>query len=126
MKSLLFITLPLLMLMEHRQVYLFFKATGNALQAKQLAELYKDPAGLKDRDIRIQVINVDTADAKVKQWHVDARQPFTFLLVGKDGTEKLRSHILVTNEQLFAIIDAMPMRQREMKKKQEACTMQLH
>jgi hypothetical protein len=35
--------------------------------------------------------------------------------VGKDGGEKLRSDTVVSPEQLFSIIDAMPMRKDEMK-----------
>ena len=37
------------------------------------------------------------------------------ILVGKDGTEKLRAHHVVSAQALFALIDAMPMRQREMR-----------
>ncbi len=40
---------------------------------------------------------------------------FTVLLIGKDGGEKLRSHKPVSFEQLRDTIDAMPMRQREVK-----------
>ncbi|QED28004.1 DUF4174 domain-containing protein [Microvenator marinus] len=48
-----------------------------------------------------------------KTW--DVSEPFTLILVGKDGTEKLRSHKAVAVEMLFETIDAMPMRIREMK-----------
>jgi glutathione peroxidase len=42
----------------------------------------------------------------------------TFVLVGKDGTEKLRKSEADLDE-LFEVIDAMPMRKREMKKKEQ-------
>jgi hypothetical protein len=41
---------------------------------------------------------------------------YVAVLVGKDGFEKLRSDQAISNETLFATIDAMPMRQREMRR----------
>lgn len=40
---------------------------------------------------------------------------FMVILIGKDGGEKLRHHRVELNE-IFKIIDAMPMRQQEMKR----------
>lgn len=40
---------------------------------------------------------------------------FTVVLLGKDGGEKFRSHEPVTIEKLDALIDAMPMRQQEVR-----------
>jgi len=42
---------------------------------------------------------------------------FTIVLIGKDGGEKIRQESSVDLKEIFAIIDAMPMRQQEMKKK---------
>ena len=42
---------------------------------------------------------------------------FTIILIGKDGGEKIRQESPVDLKEIFAIIDAMPMRQQEMKKK---------
>ena len=42
---------------------------------------------------------------------------FTTILVGKDGGEKFRQTGIIRLEEIFQIIDAMPMRQQEMKKK---------
>ena len=44
-----------------------------------------------------------------------APDEFAVVLVGKDGGEKLRKNDLLTMRELFATIDAMPMRQREMR-----------
>lgn len=44
-------------------------------------------------------------------------QQFGIVLIGKDGGEKLRSIEPVSNEVIFALIDAMPMRKSEMSKK---------
>ena len=58
------------------------------------------------------------ADATVLRSHyrVGAGQ-FTVILVGKDGGEKYRAERVVDPDELFALIDTMPMRRREMRKK---------
>jgi len=43
--------------------------------------------------------------------------PFTIVLIGKDGTEKFRRTHDVKLSEIFAVIDTMPMRQREMREK---------
>jgi hypothetical protein len=43
--------------------------------------------------------------------------PFAAVLVGRDGGEKHRSTEPVVPEGLFEVIDAMPMRRREMREK---------
>lgn len=42
---------------------------------------------------------------------------FTVILIGKDGGEKLRSHTPISLDTLRSTIDAMPMRQEEMRSK---------
>jgi hypothetical protein len=44
---------------------------------------------------------------------------FRVVLVGKDGTEKRRDAEPVTARSIFDTIDAMPMRQREMRESSE-------
>ena len=41
------------------------------------------------------------------------------LLIGLDGGIKLRQNSILTKEKLFAIIDGMPMRRRELKKNED-------
>lgn len=45
--------------------------------------------------------------------------PFTVVLIGKDGGEKLKSADPVTTDFLFALIDAMPMRRLEMQSRRQ-------
>ncbi len=42
---------------------------------------------------------------------------FCTILIGKDGTLKLRSTVLVSVSDIFGLIDTMPMRQEEMSRK---------
>ena len=49
-----------------------------------------------------------------RRFHV-GQDNFTVILIGKDGGEKLRSQTPVTMERLMKVIDAMPMRQKEVR-----------
>jgi len=44
---------------------------------------------------------------------------FTVLLIGKDGGVKLRKEGQVKLQEIFSLIDSMPMRQREMREKSQ-------
>ena len=102
---------------QPRQVLLFYNAEGKALMENQMATLQSDNAGLAEREIIIKTYNASPKSAKEwKAWKVDPAKPFTFVLVGKDGGEKYRSEKLVPNQELFGLIDAMPMRRNEVKR----------
>lgn len=58
----------------------------------------------------------DDAEAARRRFHVAPGQ-FVVVLLGKDGGEKLRSTKPLTMDKLNATIDAMPMRQDEMRGK---------
>ncbi len=116
MKTLLLCLIPIVMYAGHREVYLFYNGQGSALKDKQVSVLNKDRKGLEERDIILHIVEVGHAAPQVQQWRINTAAAFTFLLIGKDGGEKFRTDTLVTSEKLFAIIDAMPMRKREMKK----------
>jgi hypothetical protein len=51
-----------------------------------------------------------------RRFHV-APADFTVILIGKDGDEKLRSHQPISLNKLRSTIDAMPMRQEEVRQK---------
>ncbi|MEO6316781.1 MAG: DUF4174 domain-containing protein [Chitinophagaceae bacterium] len=95
-----------------RQVLIFGDPQNKLLQQQQ-AWLNKDTKGLAERDVTITVAGKN--DALYKQYKVDSSIAFLFILVGKDTGEKHCSEKPVTTRQLFAIIDAMPMRKAEMK-----------
>ncbi|MEM6780242.1 MAG: DUF4174 domain-containing protein [Pseudomonadota bacterium] len=70
--------------------------------------------GFAERDLIVRGITPapDTM-ARYMQFDVEPHQ-FIVILIGKDGGEKGRWDKPVAAEELFALIDAMPMRQREM------------
>ncbi|MEO0341702.1 MAG: DUF4174 domain-containing protein, partial [Bacteroidota bacterium] len=45
------------------------------------------------------------------------KDSFLFILIGKDGGVKLRSTSVVPLDDLFALIDGMPMRRAEIRRK---------
>ena len=98
----------------HRKLLIFGNAEAATLATQQLQLLQKDSAGVKERDI--EIIPVKQNSGLHKQYTV-SEKVFTVILVGKDGGEKHRTHKLLSPEALFAIIDAMPMRKAEMKRK---------
>jgi len=96
-----------------RTLLIFGKEAAPGTVEQQLLLFQKDTAGMKERDLKIQVI--DTGNSLIKKYKVLENQ-FTVLLLGKDGGEKLRTLQLLSTANLFSIIDAMPMRRQEMRK----------
>lgn len=99
---------------NNRQVLIFGKSHHPALVEQQLKLLNKDSKSLKERDL--QIIVVEKESRFWKKYKI-ATPDFAVLLIGKDGYEKHRTHQLLQTAELFGMIDAMPMRQREMRKK---------
>ena len=95
------------------------------VQAQQ--RLFGDQdAELRDRDLLLAFLfpeggSVEDAPvpsdevASLRERYGVAKNDFIVLLIGKDGTAKKRLEEPITPADLFALIDAMPMRQQEMK-----------
>ena len=85
--------------------------------------LRAEPAALATRDVLVIHVVADVVDARAGK-PIAARSlreaaglgsaGFEVALVGKDGTIKLRQSTPITVAELASVIDAMPMRQREM------------
>ncbi len=100
-------------------------ADTDALQS-QLAELTSDKKALKERDILIfrvtpdAVYAADGSPSKLngKKIYDDCGLDSEFtgtLLIGKDGGVKLKRPFVVSTQEIFDLIDGMPMRKREMR-----------
>lgn len=72
--------------------------------------LFEEEAGFAGRQVASPVFAADVRG----QFDV-APGEFTALLIGKDGTVKRRFAQPVSTFELFTLIDAMPMRRREMR-----------
>lgn len=101
-----------------RQVLLFYTNSGLEKQKSQMAILNARRKDIRERDIQVSQYSSTRNDlSEWKKWDVDSINAFTFILVGRDGGEKLRSSEVVSAEKLFGLIDAMPMRKDEMRRK---------
>lgn len=104
-------------------VVLVFAPDGNAhLYTRQRGILSQPEVteGLKARDVRvIYLVDRDSVwiDGQNKprlftppfyDYFDVPRDSFTFVLIGRDGEEKMRSAVTVGEDTLFALIDAMP------------------
>lgn len=97
---------------------LVFAAADNPALATQRQLLSASSQDLRERDIVISefIGSAPSAVANRKRYRI-ANTAFAVLLIGKDGGVKLRSTKPLQPERLFAIIDAMPMRQHEMRRR---------
>jgi hypothetical protein len=109
---------------EKRVLLVFAPNTGDARLEQQNAVLAAVEAGLIERDMTViralasDFVSVDgvggaqPAESFYRRFGVDAGE-FRVILVGKDGTVKLDSKAVVSDDELFQLIDAMPMRRYE-------------
>lgn len=99
-----------------RRVLLFYTSGGLEKLNAQQAIFDAHQKDIQERDIKVQSFSYSEKSAEWKKWKIDGTGLFTFLLIGRDGGEKLRSSDVVTAEKLFSLIDAMPMRQNEVER----------
>ena len=102
--------------------------SDNAQVEAQVESLLARARGLAEREMVVLRVEGDEASAAFgpalameaqalrDAYGVERRAPVTFILVGKDGTEKLRREEAVPVEEVFNLIDAMPMRRSETKR----------
>jgi hypothetical protein len=99
---------------SNRHLLIFGNEENRALVQQQLHLLDTSPNDVNERKLKITV--VEKENSLYKKYNVKTAQ-FTVILIGKDGTEKHRTNTLLQMQELFTIIDAMPMRRAEMGKK---------
>ena len=85
------------------------------LLAKQQLIFEKDSAGCRERDLKITVCSEASCRKKYDS-HLKEGDLFNILLIGKDGGVKSVWSRVVETKEIFALVDAMPMRRSEMKR----------
>jgi len=118
---------------EHRLLFVFAPSAEADPLATQQEAFNGHAAGFRDRDLLLLTITGEArghlqeeagaepqplTEAAVDRLYDHFGVPldaFRVVLVGKDGTEKRRDAEPVTTRSVFDTIDAMPMRQREMR-----------
>ncbi len=90
-------------------------------------KLDRNPSGVRERDLLVFHVleqgprvpgnqEIGTAEAEeLRQRFGITRGTFAVVLIGKDGTVKLKREGPTALTDIFALIDTMPMRQREMR-----------
>lgn len=112
---------------KNRVIVLFASSSENERYKTQWDEFAADEEGLSERDIvlisifdqgksringqEITAVSTET----IKQRLGESGSRFTVILIGKDGTTKLRKHEILSVVELYRTIDSMPMRQWEMR-----------
>ena len=115
-------------LWEDRVILLFAPDTRNADYRQMATELADVDTGVEDRKLVVYHLFRDedgrVADDRLtpgvakqlrSQYGV-APDAFTYLLLGLDSGEKMRSEEAVSPDKIFETIDQMPMRQRELRR----------
>jgi len=92
------------------RILLLFAPAGDERLKKQTNLIEASRAGFEERDL-ITLIIPEQSPLRT-HFHID-NKAFTVILVGKDGTEKLRRQSVLDPEKLFRLIDSMPMRRTE-------------
>ena len=115
---------------ENRLILLLTEDENNSTFQSQLAVFRKDLTGLNERRLIIyQVMPGEfktglNGDNKIKsdRLYNDYKKTdsgFEVILLGLDGGIKLQQDELLQLERLYAIIDAMPMRRREIERNRQ-------
>ena len=117
---------------QNRPLLVFAPGAEDPALQRQLAIARDHAAGWRARDMVTIVVagdrpvTVDGTRAKnlanptLRQRYRVTGDSFAAILVGKDGTEKLRHDAPISADKLFRTIDAMPMRRREMREQDDA------
>ena len=116
---------------KHRLLFIFAPNRSHPLFVSLHNALSAQKAGAADRDLVIfEIFDSDPSSMNSKylasnsalslrnRYSVNPGE-FTVLLVGKDGGIKLKRQDEIRLEDLFALIDSMPMRREEIRQKSE-------
>lgn len=112
---------------KNRVLLIFSESAQNQHYKQQVRLLDDNAGGLVERDLiiltvfpeRVELRNsaevLDFSADELRQFY-KVNTSFTVVLIGKDGGEKKRTQTILNPQELFGIIDAMPMRRAEMEK----------
>ncbi len=104
---------------------------SSQLFKNQILELKNQQKGLEERRLKVyqflpgkykRGIGTDTKwenSEKVSKKLLEKDSEFEIILMGLDGGVKLRKNELLKSNEIFGVIDQMPMRQSEMRRKKD-------
>jgi len=97
----------------NRPVLLFAPSERDEAYLLQMKILHADKGGLAERDIL--VLSDISALGRGQLRDTLQIDGFEVILIGKDGGVKLRAKTPISIQELFSLIDAMPMRRQELR-----------
>ena len=103
-------------LAPHRVLWLFAESRNQPELVEQRKRLEAAPLELAERDVRIEEV-IGPHEAR-QRWRAPDRG-FLLVLVGKDGTAKMRRSQPVALAEILSLIDGMPMRKAEMEQRRQ-------
>jgi hypothetical protein len=107
---------------ENRLLLVFAPDDNNSNFVEQLDVIGKNAQGIKERDLVVWELaptGKHAGQRKELLVKFDVEESvYTLILLGKDGLEKYRSNKPVSMEEIFKVIDQMPMRRQEMRKQE--------
>lgn len=113
---------------KHRVLLVISNDTNTKAFQEQIEELSSNLNALNERKLMVYQVTPDSLKqgfdrnspfVSNKKWYrmyADKKKPLEIVLFGLDGSKKLHTEKLLTIEQLLTTIDAMPMRQSEMRR----------
>lgn len=117
-------------LQEHRwknRIVLIVAKQQTDLVQKQWQALRNQPEALKERKLLVYLLKPNTTidianqtlnhNTTVYQKFSSKQAEFNFVLIGLDGGVKFTAQSFVSTKKLFSMIDGMPMRKAEIKRK---------
>lgn len=118
-------------LWQDRVILLFAPNPTHPDYREMAAELAESSDGIEERDLVIyhlfwerpglvgdKEVPVEVAEG-LRREHAVLKDAFTYILLGKDGAQKMRSEEAVPVKTVFDEIDSMPMRKKEMKEEEQ-------
>lgn len=107
---------------ENRLLLVFAPDDNNSNFVEQLDVIGKNARGIKERDLVVWEL-APTGKHAVQRKELLVKfdveeSAYTLILLGKDGLEKYRSNKPVSMEEIFRVIDQMPMRRQEIRKQE--------
>ena len=115
---------------KNRVLLIITTSNTNEQLKEQMVAIQKNAKDIEDRKLIVYSVTPETYTVLLSRKNTQTEfhnstlfkeihsknTPFEVLLIGLDGTEKLRQTEVLETEKLFTLIDGMPMRQSEVLK----------
>jgi Domain of unknown function (DUF4174) len=101
---------------NYRRILVFAPDSANVSFINQNRIFEKEEKSCVERDIIVEYHVLKSKSNPFFDKYQVSKSGFTLLLIGKDGSVKMRSKEVMAAVQIYALVDAMPMRKDEMRK----------